>query len=96
MSDIFIREQAYQARINIGQDDGDFYHDNMCRFLSVAGRLKIVDITPPAQGMTKEKLAPWREDVVEDSLTQEKALLNCPTTEEGFFVVPTAMAGANE
>ncbi len=35
-----------------------------------------------------DKKAPLREDVPQESLSQEEALANAPQAENGFFVVP--------
>ena len=59
--------------------------DNILEHISALQRADISDIPETAQVGTLVNV--WREDVPEESLSQEQALANAPETEGGYFRV---------
>ncbi|HEY8756012.1 MAG TPA: Asp-tRNA(Asn)/Glu-tRNA(Gln) amidotransferase subunit GatC [Candidatus Dormibacteraeota bacterium] len=83
-----IAHVALLARLGLDDDEkrrigADL--DNILEHISALQRADISDIPETAQVGTLVNV--WREDVPEESLSQEQALANAPETEGGYFRV---------
>lgn len=59
---------------------------NIIEHIEDLNELDTKDIKPTSYGL--EVSTPLREDIVNQTITVEEALLNAPQSEDGFFVVP--------
>ncbi|NLM22253.1 MAG: Asp-tRNA(Asn)/Glu-tRNA(Gln) amidotransferase subunit GatC [Peptococcaceae bacterium] len=84
-----IEQIALLARLRLSEEEINQYTEQLNSILDCIDLLEQIDTTdvkPTAHGV--ELFNVLREDEVEPSLPREKALINAPETEHGFFKVP--------
>ncbi|NLL51197.1 MAG: Asp-tRNA(Asn)/Glu-tRNA(Gln) amidotransferase subunit GatC [Peptococcaceae bacterium] len=80
---------ALSARLKLTEEEIKLYTkqlDSILECVDLLEQIDTTDVRPTAHGV--ELFNVLREDEVEPSLPQEKALINAPETEHGFFKVP--------
>ncbi len=80
---------ALLARLSIAEGDKQAFGEQLSQIVTFIDQLREVDTegVPPTATISSQANV-MREDVVEESLSVEKALSNAPQQEDGFFVVP--------
>lgn len=80
---------ARLARLSLGDAEAEAFTGQLDAILEYVGQLNGLDtkdVTPTAH--LEERATPLRDDVPHESLSQEAALANGPTTGGGGFLVP--------
>jgi aspartyl-tRNA(Asn)/glutamyl-tRNA(Gln) amidotransferase subunit C len=84
-----IKKIALLSRLEIQDDQIESTGRQLSDILSYMDLISQVDITdvePTAHAVSMRNV--WREDVPQESLSNEKALQNAPEPEDGYFKVP--------
>jgi len=79
---------ARLANLELKEEEVELFQKQLADILNFVSQLEELDtkgVEPYIQEFTE---TPMREDVPKPSLPREKALMNAPEKEEGFFVVP--------
>ncbi|WP_461829276.1 Asp-tRNA(Asn)/Glu-tRNA(Gln) amidotransferase subunit GatC [Aquifex sp.] len=79
---------ANLAKLELKEEEIELFQKQMADILDFVSQLEELDtegVEPYIQEFTE---TPMREDVPKPSLPREKALMNAPEQEDGFFVVP--------
>ncbi len=79
---------ANLSKLELKEEEVECFQKQMADILNFVSQLEELDtegVKPYIQEFTE---TPMREDVPKDSLPREKALMNAPEQEDGFFVVP--------
>ena len=84
-----VAKLAKLARLALTDDEIDGFAGQLDAILGYVGQIQAVDtsgITPTGNPLKSENVT--RADVVQPGLTQEQALAEAPSADEGRFVVP--------
>ncbi len=84
-----VEHVAHLARLHLTPEEIDEYTRQLGEILDYIGELQELDtseVEPTSHALQITNA--FREDRVEESLSNEKALANGPETEDGSFVVP--------
>ncbi len=83
-----VRHVAELAKLKLTDDEVKLYADQLSEILDYAERLQEIDTSTVAPTPYVLSLANvMRDDVAEEGLTNEEALMNSPDSDEGFFRV---------
>jgi aspartyl-tRNA(Asn)/glutamyl-tRNA(Gln) amidotransferase subunit C len=83
----WVRRIAHLARLDLKEEEVEVFAKQMADILEFVKQLEELD-TEGVEPFTSPLPTPMREDVPGKPLTREKALMNAPEREGGFFVVP--------
>jgi len=78
---------AKLANLELKEEEVELFQKQLADILNFVSQLEELDtkgVEPYIQEFTE---TPMREDIPKPSLPREKALMNAPEKEEGFFVV---------
>ncbi len=80
---------AQLAKLKLKEEEIELFSKQLPQIVSFVEKLNELDTenVKPFYELI-EKTTPAREDIPEDGLSQEEALLNAPEKDNGFFVVP--------
>ena len=84
-----VEHVAKLARLEVSEDEKATFARQLSGILTYMDQLKEVDtagVEPTATVLPTDNV--FRDDVVQPSLTQERALANAPDQADGFFRVP--------
>lgn len=84
-----VEHVAELARLGLTPEEGELYTAQLKRILGYVEKLSELDtvgVEPTTHAAPSERS--MREDRVAESLTQEQALSNAPSSEKGCFKVP--------
>ena len=87
-----VRNIADLVRIAISEEDAVSYAEHLTNVISYADKLSELntdDVEPTTHGIVGKNV--MREDIPNQSLTQEEALKNAPDKQNGHFKVPSIM-----
>lgn len=76
------------AKLELKEEEIELFQKQMADILKFVGQLEELDTKGVEPYIQEFVETPMREDVPSSSLPREKALMNAPEEEEGFFVVP--------
>jgi len=79
---------AYLARLKLREEEIELFQKQLGDILSFIDKLKELDTENVEPYIQEFKETPMRDDDPRPSLDREKALMNAPEREDGFFVVP--------
>ncbi|MBQ26771.1 MAG: Asp-tRNA(Asn)/Glu-tRNA(Gln) amidotransferase GatCAB subunit C [Nitrospiraceae bacterium] len=86
-----VQHVAKLARLGIDESETELFSTQLSHILTYFDALAEMD----TQGRSSSAAAPMhnvlREDMLEDSLPRERALMNAPEADEGHFQVPKMM-----
>lgn len=83
----WVRRIAHLARLKLTPEEEEKLAGDLAQILEFVKQLDELD-TEGAEPFTSPEPTPMREDEPGVSLEREKALMNAPEREGGFFVVP--------
>ena len=84
-----VAKLAKLARLALTDDELDSFAGQLDSILGYVGAIQSVDVTGVAPtGNPLRELNVTRPDIVQFSLTQQQALAEAPSAEDGRFVVP--------
>lgn len=84
-----IKYLAKLANVIISQEEEKELEESIPSVITYMDEVKNLDVdSVPETNRVSEEKNVFREDIVEPSLSQEKALKNAKRTHNGFFVVP--------
>ena len=84
-----VAKLAKLARLALTDDELDAFAGQLDSILGYVGAIQSVDVTGVTPtGNPLQELNVTRPDVVQFSLTQQQALAEAPSAEDGRFVVP--------
>lgn len=88
---------AELARLEMGEEEAGRYAVELMKILSYIEKLAAVD-TEGKEPLThaQEMVNVMREDVPQDGLSREEALMNAPSRRGEFFLVPKIMDNSEE
>ena len=84
-----VRHIANLASVNIDEKDLEIFSEQMATILEYVDSLENLNtknVEPTYNSIFTTNA--FREDKIEKSIGEEKALLNAPETEDNFFIVP--------
>lgn len=84
-----VEHVALLARLELTEEEKEMYTQQLNQILDYAERLNQLDTTnvsPTAHVLPIQNV--FREDKSEQVMTNDEALANAPTKEDGFFRVP--------
>jgi aspartyl-tRNA(Asn)/glutamyl-tRNA(Gln) amidotransferase subunit C len=84
-----VEHVAWLARLELSENDKEKFTKQLSQILQHARKIEAVateDVEPTSHVLPLKNV--FREDVVEEGLTQEEALSNAPRREGGYFLVP--------
>ncbi len=84
----WVRKIAHLARLKLTEEEEEIFSKQLgdiLKFVEQLNELNVEGVEPFVQEFTE---TPMRDDEPEESLPQEKALMNAPEKAKGFFVVP--------
>ncbi len=84
-----VEHVAHLARLNLNEDELEMMTKQLDTILSYVAKLDELDtegIKPTTHAFSISNA--FREDIVKDSLSQEKALQNCSDKNKEAFIVP--------
>lgn len=84
-----VEHVALLARLELTEEETEMYTQQLNQILDYAERLNQLDTTnvsPTAHVLPIQNV--FREDKSEQVMTNDEALANAPTKEDGFFRVP--------
>ncbi len=79
---------AYLARLKLREEEIELFQKQLGDILAFIDKLKELDTENVEPYIQEFKETPMRDDDLRPSLDREKALMNAPEREDGFFVVP--------
>lgn len=84
-----VEHVALLARLELTEDEKETYTKQLNSILEYVNKLEDLDTSnvEPTNHVLPLKNV-FREDVAKEGLSQEKALENAPSKEDGFFKVP--------
>jgi len=83
----WVRRIAHLARLKLTEEEEEKLSAQLAQILDFVKQLDELD-TEGVEPFTSPEPTPMREDEPSQSLDREKALMNAPGREGGFFVVP--------
>ncbi len=84
----WVKKVAHLARLELKEEEVEVFSCQMRDILDFVKQLEEVDTSQVEPYIEEVKETPMREDSPHACLPQEKALMNAPQREDGFFVVP--------
>ena len=84
----WVKKVAHLARLELKEEEAEVFSRQMKDILDFVKQLEEVDTSQVEPYIEKVKETPMREDSPHTCLPQDKALMNAPQREDGFFVVP--------
>ena len=85
---------AKLARLNLDQASVDKFAgqiDNILEYIDMLKQVNTDGIPPTSHAISLSNA--FRDDVEKGSLDQEKALMNAPEQDNGYFIVPKVIGG---
>ncbi len=79
---------AHLARLKLTEEEVELFQKQLGDILEFVNKLNEVNTEGVEPFILFSESTPMREDEPEPSLDREKALMNAPEREDGFFVVP--------
>ncbi|ADC89521.1 glutamyl-tRNA(Gln) amidotransferase, C subunit [Thermocrinis albus DSM 14484] len=79
---------ASLAKLSLKEEERELLGKQLLDIINFVRQLEEVDTSHVDQYLLTENSTPLREDEPRRSFSQEKALMNAPQRENGFFVVP--------
>jgi aspartyl-tRNA(Asn)/glutamyl-tRNA(Gln) amidotransferase subunit C len=89
-----VKHVAHLARLAINEEEAEKFSTQLAAILTFADQLEEVDtenVEPTLHVLDLQNVL--REDVADNSLTQEEVLKNAPVKEDGQFRVPSILGG---
>lgn len=83
-----IEKVAHLARLSLTEEEKELLKVQLEKILHFVEQLSELNTEGVEPYVPEFEETPLREDEPERTFTQEKALMNAPHAEEGFFVVP--------
>ncbi len=84
----WVNRIALLARLKLREEEVEVFSKQLAGILELVEQLEEVDTSNVEPYIERPENTPMREDVPDEGLTQDKALMNAPHMEGGFFVVP--------
>jgi aspartyl-tRNA(Asn)/glutamyl-tRNA(Gln) amidotransferase subunit C len=84
-----VEHVAWLARLELSEEEKERFSKQLGQVLEHASKIKEVDtsdVLPTSHSLPLKNV--FREDKVEESLSQEETLANAPKKEKGAFLVP--------
>lgn len=84
-----IKKIALLSRLEIKEDQIDSVGkqlNDILSYMDLMSQVDIADVKPTAHAVSMSNV--MRDDVPQESISNEKALLNAPEPENGYFKVP--------
>ncbi len=83
-----IEKVAQLARLKLTEEEKETIGKQLMSILEFVNQLKEVSTEEVDAVWYGQEGTPMREDVPQKEFSQERALMNAPEREDGFFVVP--------
>lgn len=79
---------AKLARLELKEEEVEVFQKQLADILKFVDQLKELDTEGVEPYIQEFSETPMRDDIPKPSLSREKALMNAPESDEGFFIVP--------